>query len=50
MFDRRIQDEEILKREIAADRTESGWGNHQLGFSTNDARHKLQRIYPSGLD
>ena len=51
-LNRRIQDEETLKREIAALETERNQAGATINwrFSTNDARHKLQRIYPSGLD
>ena len=46
---RRIGDEGVLKREIAALETERNQAKATIHwrFSTMDARHKLQNIYPS---
>ena len=51
-LNRRIEDEEALKREIAALETERNQAGATIEwrFTTTDARHKLRRIYPSGLD
>ena len=51
-LNRRIEDEESLKREIAALETErnQAGGTIEWRFTTTDARHKLRRIYPSALD
>ena len=51
-LNRRIQDEETLKREIAALETERNQAGATIEwrFTTTDARHKLRRIYPSVLD
>ena len=48
-LNRRIEDEETLKREIAALETERNQAAATIDwrFSTNDARNKLRRIYPS---
>ena len=47
-----IEDEEALKREITALETERNQAGPTINwrFSTNDARDKLRRIYPSLLD
>ena len=51
-LNRRIKDEETLKREIAALETERNQAEATINwrFSTNDAHNKLQRIYPSVSD
>ena len=51
-LNRRIEDEESLKREVAALETERNQAGATINwrFSTNDARNKLQRIFPSVLD
>ena len=51
-LNRRIEDEETLKREIAALETERNQAAATINwrFSTNDARDKLRRIYPSVSD
>ena len=51
-LNRRIEDAESLKREIAALETERNQAGATIEwrFTTNDARHKLRRIYPSVLD
>jgi hypothetical protein len=51
-LNRRIEDEESLKREIAALETErnQAGGTIEWRFTTTDARRKLRRIYPSALD
>ena len=51
-LNRRIGDERALKREIAALETERNQAAATIRwrFSTVDARHKLQHIYPSVLD
>ena len=51
-LNRRIEDEVSLKREIAALETERNQAGATIEwrFTTTDARHKLQRIYPSVLD
>ena len=48
-LNRRIEDEESLKREIAALETERNQAAATINwrFTTTDARHKLRRIYPS---
>ena len=48
-LNRRIEDEDALKREIAALETEWNQAAATIDwrFSTTDARHKLRRIYPS---
>ena len=51
-LNRRIEDEVSLKREIAALETERNQAGATIEwrFTTTDARHKLQRIYPSVLE
>ena len=51
-LNRRIEDEESLKREIAALETERNQAGATINwrFSTNDARNKLRRIYPAVSD
>ena len=51
-LNRRIEDEEALKREIAALETERNQAAATINwrFSTNDARNKLRHIYPSVSD
>ena len=51
-LNRRIEDEESLKREIAALETERNQAAATINwrFSTNDACNKLRRIYPSVSD
>ena len=48
-LNRRIEDEETPKRQIAALETERNQAAATIDwrFSTNDARNKLRRIYPS---
>ena len=48
-LNRRIEDEETLKRQITALETERNQAAATIDwrFSTNDARNKLRRIYPS---
>ena len=48
-LNRRIEDEDALKRAIAALETERNQAAATIDwrFSTTDARHKLRRIYPS---
>ena len=47
-MNRRIEDEETLKREVA--REIERMTNHQLEILYTDARDKLRRIYPSVSD
>ncbi len=51
-LDRRIGDEEILKREIAALEAQRNQAQATIDwrFSTGDARVKLQHLYPSVLN
>ena len=51
-LNRRIEDEDALKREIAALETERNQTGATINwrFSTTDGRHKVRRIYPSGSD
>ena len=51
-LNRRIEDEESLKREVAALETERNQAAATINwrFTTNDARKKLRRIYPSVSD
>ena len=48
-LNRRIEDEDALKREIAALETQRNQAAATIHwrFSTDDARHKLKRLYPS---
>ena len=48
-LDRRIPDQETLKREVAAWEAKRNQGNHSVDwrFTTEDARIKLKRLYPS---
>ena len=48
-LNRRIKDEDALKREIAALESERNQNAATIDwrFFTTDARHKLRRIYPS---
>lgn len=48
-LDRRIPDETMLKREVAANIAERNACAHrvQWKFTAKDARHKMQRLYPS---
>ena len=51
-LNRRIEDEETLKREVAVLETERNQAAATINwrFSTTDARYKLRRIYPSVSD
>jgi hypothetical protein len=51
-LDRRIGDEETLKREIKEleDERNTACAKIEWRFTTEDARHKLQRLYPSTSD
>ena len=51
-LNRCVENEESLKREVAALETERNQAGATINwrFSTNDARNKLQRIFPSVLD